>query len=385
MIRWSAPWVMGVVLACAGTPAQIPSLLVDQRFLEPAAQRQSIAILPLVDARKGGESPDDKGKYVYRRRLFRGTNLDWLAPEPMEQVTRAFAQALVSTSAFARVELVRDVRQARRSDLVLSAKVLRARGYVEDVKKGEVPWILAEVVLSDIEIRSGVEGPLRFSGATGWSVWRQARSSDPEPLSPWWVLGATLQQATQKLADVLRTSNFESFEVPSATGLAEVPADSVAPTSAATAALVPRGWKEVATATATPAGWAGEGACEEVRLAQRQALRFHRVLGPYVPMVLVWSCPSDVDLRWQSRAEYPAKLLGRSPEGWVFGLALGASNWRSPLTDLRRVLAIDPVPDYVIRVSKGGVEALVPPKDTDFRLRRRGGAARPLDASRPSD
>lgn len=115
---------------------------------------------------------------------------------------------------------------------------------------------------------------------------------------------------------------------------------------------------------------------------QRQSLRFHRLLGPYRPRVVLWICPATARLRWSPRAELPAVLMGTDPEGrWVFGSALGQTNWPSALDDLARALVIDPPSSpYVIEIDGSGPTRAAEPTEIPAPPRGREG---PRSKGRP--
>lgn len=349
LIRPAVPVAVLLTAAsgCAARRAEIPAP--PPGPLPSAHHRLRVALPPLRDAREVREAPDGAGAYVYRGELYRGTNLDWLRPSPMNHLTRRFAQALLQTGVFAELVLVESADAAARADLVLTGSVRRARGYVQrDPAQGADPWVLGEVVLDELELRDARTGAVRVSGGTGWSIWEQR----PAPADPWAVLADALDRATAELSQVLVDADLKRFEVANAV---RVPRPIEPPVSPA--AATPDGWRHAVTSTASaPRGWTGAARCRREALAQQQALRFHRILGPYRPEVVLWRCPSDVRLRWSPRVELPAVLMGSDDEGrWWFGSALGQSNWPEPLAQLTEALALAPPPPYVIELT--GAEA----------------------------
>jgi len=348
----AAAFALAGLASCAGNTVEIPSKSTE--FSGPARHPLRVAILPLTDARTVDEAPDADGEYVYRGLVFEGTNLDWLRPRPMDRVTRRFAEALLRTGVFAELVLVPSADRARDADLVLRGTVRRARGYVQrDPPEGEDPWVLSEVVFDELEIIDTDTEEVRFAGATGWSIWEQR----PPPVDPWAVLGETLDEAAARLSAVLISADFASFVVEPRVALPSA----VAEAPRASAELAPDGWVHARTSTTTtPRGWDGDAACRSERFTQRQALHFHRRLGPYVPHVFLWRCPSDVRLRRSSRVELPAVLLGTdAEERWVFGLALGQSNWPHALEQLGNALNLAaPESPYVVEVAGGDVRTL---------------------------
>lgn len=338
--------------ACATPSAEIPP---GPPVAEPAVHAVRVAVLPLADGRGPDEAPDEDGEYVYRGRVFRGTNLDWLKPTPMAHVTLRFAEALARTGLFAEIVLVREPFPAEEYDLVLRGRVKRARGYVESDPEGDAdPWALSEVVFDQLRLEDAATGALRFAGATGWTIWERRAA----PVDPWGVLAETLDQAVGRLRSVLATADLEEFVVEPSVSLPEA-----SPSAGRLSDLVPPGWEHARTSSATrPRGWEGEPRCVADRYAQRQAFGFHRLLGPHVPTVETWTCPVDVRLVWSSRVELPAELLGTDPAGrWVFGSALGRSNWSKALEDLARAMSLDPPRSpYVVEIGPDATRALEP-------------------------
>lgn len=329
--------------ACVGPQAALPPAAAPSA--KPAIHGLRVAVLPLRDAREPGEAPDERGDYVYRGRVFRGTNLDWLRPSAMDHFTRRFAESLLRTGLFHELVLVRDPRAAPKADLLLRGAVLRARGYVEaDPEDDAPPWVLSEVVVSDLELVDADSGAVRFRGATGWSIWEQR----PEPVDPWVVLAEAMDRSVDELAVVLAKAELERFVVLDRVAL-ELGAGEADERPSA-----PPGWTAATTSTASrPRGWDGEARCGLESFEQAQTLEFHRVLGPYVPTVQLWTCPPDVRLRWSARAELPAVLLGRDPAGaWLFGSALGRSNWPDALEQVAARRAVTPPESpYVVEIS----------------------------------
>lgn len=340
-------------LGCGTPRATIPPPEIEP---PPAAQHPlRVAVLPLVDARIDAEAPDERGNYVYRGELYRGTNLDWLRPTPMDHFTRRFAEALLRGGVFSEIVLVRSVDDAPRADLVLSGAVLRARGYVQrDPPEDEAPWVLGEVVLDRIELHDAETGAVRFAGGTGWSIW----ASRSLPVDPWSVLAEALDRSVAELASVLADADLRDFEVAQSVSIADAIEPGVPPAQA-----TPPGWRHAVTSTeSTPRGWRGDADCRTETFTQRQSLRFHRLLGPYRPEVVVWICPATARLRWSPRTELPAVLMGADSDGrWVFGSALGQTNWPASLEQLGRALGVTPPRSpYVIEIAAGAVRVAEP-------------------------
>ncbi|NJK88941.1 MAG: hypothetical protein HC923_05725 [Myxococcales bacterium] len=289
-----------------------------------AAHAATIAVLPLVDDRSP-EAPDDaKGEYLYQGRRYRGTNLRWLKDPELHRLTGRMAESILASGAFARVVLVLEPGDAPEADLLLQARIRRARGYVEAEPESGAPWVLSEVVLSEVRILDARTRELRFHGDVGWTLFEQREGA----VDPWVVLAETMDRAIATAAEVWRSSDFTSFVV-------EPKLDDDALEDSA----VPRGWSRTEPRPRTaPRGWDGEERCEEHRYVQRQATRFHRSIGPYLPSVLFWLCPPDVVLRWKGDATLPAAFVGKTSDGrWLFAVSLGPSNWDDAVDEISRL------------------------------------------------
>ncbi len=294
---------------------------------------RTLAILPLVDARRRNEAPDDKGRFLYSGIEYVGTRLDDLPGDPMWRVTEVLGQHLARTNHFARVVLVLTKDQAPEADLFLTGRVVRARGYVEaeapkkdSGRPEDERKILAEVLFEDLVIADR-EGRRLMDVSVGWSWAKKRRVPEGEAIDPWRVLARTMRVALGDFSDAIAGADLSG---------AFVVADTVALTNTGTvgfatlASATPSGWRFTETSSASaPIGWTGAEACDEVAFEQRQTIRFHRFLGPYTPRVRVWSCPDDVAFTYDAKADFPAIYVGTRGARRFFVHRVGESNWPS--------------------------------------------------------
>jgi len=150
------------------------------------------------------------------------------------------------------------------------------------------------------------------------------------------VLAETLQTALRNLDRILASAEFVEPVLP------RVQASTTATDLESSA---PPGWRLVHTATTSaPIGWKGALGCQEATFSQKQSLRFHRALGPYVPAVRVWRCPAQLHLRFDGLAEFPSRHLGeRDGQRW-FVYQVGQNNWPRAAEELARNLGLSPPP-----------------------------------------
>lgn len=341
---WLGLAAVGIGCASMGS-ARIP--VPQGPVTRSAVHDLTVAILPFEDVRLAREAPDRRGLYLYNGVEYRGTRLEAMG-RPMAAFTEAFARHLLHAGVFARLLRAEDPAAAQNADLILTGQVLRARGYVEkQPAEGEAPRVLAEVALRQLRLEDPKSGAVVFDGGTGWAIVERRDETDP-----WQLLSDALAVAIERWARVLRQSALreavaEQVHLPNG-GLSEAP-------MAAWVGAAPPGWRFETEDGTVPRGWKGESTCERGVFIQRSALRFHRVLGPYVPRVAVWRCPVQVRLDWDRRSEYPATVAGRDDRGrWVFTSALGGSNWPDAEEELFEALELRPPPRrYIFRLPLG--------------------------------
>jgi len=329
-----------------------------------SAVRQDIkvAILPIIDARLPREGTARAHRYSYRGKSYGFTNLSGLERGIGHQLSGVLAKHLHGASIFSQIILVENADQAMEADLLLSAKVDRARGYVEQAAKNTQTattaiqglQVMAEFVLSDVKlVKPRKPETSIFKSDFGWSIFEKRTLEEPKEAA-WVVLGDAIRNTMNQLAFALRESDLSGeIEV-----LKEVHFESEAKVESGFGELsvrAPPSWS-VQTATASfssPVGWLGsEAKCTSVVLSAIQTWHFHRVLGPYRPSVTLWHCPSSTHLDYNFRAEQSAEYLGRNVSGaHYFIFALGETNWKTCREDVRAHLRIiPPTQKYVFKL-----------------------------------
>jgi hypothetical protein len=352
-----------VVLLGACSHARIPYNLAGVASEPEPIHPRRIAVLPFRDARTPEEGPDGAGRFTYRGMELAHTDLDDLVGSPLSQVTEIVGRHLARSHTFAQVILVESLAQAPEADLVLIGRVPRIRGYVEadePPKSSGRPknerYVLAEVVLSDVEILDAKTKQRLFSVDVGWSL-EDKRSIDREEIDPWQVLGEALFKTVSDLILEMREADLSGgYVVQERVDLDEHPG--AGGIFGALDGRAPNGWRFVRSTTVSePSGWKGAAPrCEEARLEQKQTLRFHRVLGPYRPSILIWACPGDSSLSYDALEEFPARYLGRRANGaHYFVRSIGQTNWPDAIAQIGRHLEIEPPKDrYVFRIPISG-------------------------------
>lgn len=360
LLAWfakSALFALSFSAACAH--ARIPYDLTPVAPLSAPVHPMRIAILPLEDARGMDDGPDSAAGFIYRGVALIHTDLGELAGAPLEQIASLVGRHLARSGLFRQVILVQAPEQAPEADLIMRARVRRMRGYVE----AEAPkkdsgrpenerTVLAEVVLSGIEIREARQ-PKRalVSLDAGWSIFEK-RTSPGGEIDPWQVLGEALFSAVSTVVDELRGADLSGGFV--VRDQVELPAAGVAQGAfGSLPSSPPEGWRFVKTSTgSSPDGWkASADRCESARVEQKQTLRFHRVLGTYRPAVTLWACPADVRLSYDMLEEFPARYLGERGGLRYFALALGQSNWPKAIEQIARHLEVtEPKSRYIFEL-----------------------------------
>jgi hypothetical protein len=192
----------------------------------------------------------------------------------------------------------------------------------------------------------------------GWAI-QAMRPAVPAPPSPWSVLGEALGASSAQLVRLVREARLDgTVVVPERTALTATIAAPAARTSssarlAALADARPPGYALTATRAAAPEGWRlTAGACVERALVEQQTQRFHRALGPYVATARVTVCAPEAALRFDVRAAYPARFVGRDARGArYFVHAVGRGAWARPVESLERWLAVErPAPRHTFEL-----------------------------------
>ncbi len=348
-----------------------------------------VAIPPLIDARAPEDREDEAEAFVYRGVEYDFTDLSQLAGGVGGQLAVLLGQHLARRRVFAQIQLVRSAEDAEGADLVLTGAVRRARGYVEAeapepptpprVRPGAPPKlaappvatstagqrrVLGEVFLSNLVLteRSGARRAL-LDVDVGWAIDEARPVGEDGPPSPWAVLGEVLLPAAEQLAEVVSGADLSGaeplrrrVELP---GWREVSSTTTAASSATVAPGLdalrpPPGWRLEEPSPGVPEGWSGP-ACPARRLVARQSHRYHRVLGPYRPSVLVWRCPPEARLRLDMRAELPAVALGRDARGASLLVhAVGETNWPGAAEELAAWFGLARPDGHVYELAPGG-------------------------------
>lgn len=373
----------GLLLAGCGAAGERASLRYGLRAdeIQPrTAHPLRVAVLPLRDDRAAEDGPDSAKRFLYQGVEYESTDLDRLQGEPMAQLTEIVARHLAGARIFREVVLVLSPDQDPAADLILTGRVYRMRGYVEaePEKKKEQPEaeaqkerrVLAEVVIKDLRLVDARQRDrVLMSVDVGWSLVERWKPGPEGPPSPWKVLEEALHVALGDLATEIAGADLSgTFIVRSKVAL-ELPSEVEALDLGAQLfghlpAHPPAGWAFARSSEeARPSGWKGEARCVEVRFQQQQTLRFHRVLGPYRPTVLLWACPQELALSMDMQADYPARLLGESAQHRYFAHALGETNWPAAEQEIAAHLELVlPSSKYVFEVGPNGVEAAAPPR-----------------------
>jgi hypothetical protein len=345
VLRRSVLFVLLTAAGCARGTLPYPITSVAAR--EEPVHKLRVAVVPFVDARDGTEGSDDAEAFEYRGVELQHTDLDEV--RGALAITEAVARHLAASRIFSQIILVDRASDAPEADLVLSAHVKRARGYVEAKerkKESKRPLdertVMAEVHIAGLELREAkAERRLLVRSDFGWSILEE-RKAVPEPPSPWAILSEALYHANDQLAASLATADLSG---------AYVVRDKVAlETATATTAIFgslerssPPGWTFALVKTgAVPLGWRGAASCEEAAIADRQTRRFHRALGPYQPTVRLWACDGKVALSYDALTEFPSHYLGRRGEVHYFSLSLGENNWPKAEAQIGAHLGLTP-------------------------------------------
>lgn len=324
-----------LVAGCAGRTIAYPLGAVDAR--PDPLHRVRVAVVPFSDARSEEEGPDDAEAFSYDGVELGHTDLSELSGPATDAITELVARHLAKAHVFAQLILVQDSEDAPEADLVMSARLRRARGYVEanprKASRGrplDERTVLAEVLIADLELRDPT-GRVLFRSDFGWSILQERKIAGAAP-DPWMVLTEALFVTNEQLVRALADADLSG----GSRVLDRVELPRVTRTSTggdpfgALEGDLPEGWSFTRTASAArPVGWkGGPAACREAQIAQLHTQRFHRVLGPYRPRLRLWACGPEVPLRFDALVEFPAKFMGTRADGLrYFSLMLGQSNW----------------------------------------------------------
>jgi hypothetical protein len=171
-----------------------------------------VALLPIVDDRRGpdGEEPDEL--YVYRGTTYRATQVgETGAPTP--RLTEVVARHLAQSRAFAQVILVLNESQAPEAELFVEGRLTRLRGYVEaeapPAKSGrpaDERQVLAEVLIKNLKVRDRT-GRVYFDGDVGWSIVEARRLPAGVEPDPWDILGEALRVGLEAWIAEVRTAD----------------------------------------------------------------------------------------------------------------------------------------------------------------------------------
>jgi len=359
-------WVVltAVTLGACRAPVHIPYDFAAVPTRPSPVHALKVAIVPFEDARDAREAPDDQGRYLYNGLSYVGTRLQALGPQPEVQVTELVARHLARSRVFAQIIMVLRPEQAPEADLIISGKILRARGYVEgqappkgDTRPKDSRQVLAEVVLQDIEIRKpGEAQPLGIWDA-GWSI-AETRELDAKGQAPdpWAVMSEAMRVALDDWTAELSRADFSGalHIAPQVSLTPLVRGSTIAAPFFELSQAPPAGWQVKAGAQSAPEGWKGPAQCQALRFEARQVRRFSRVLGPYTPAVDLWACPKSEAFTFSARAEHPARLLGSQGEHWYLSLKLGRTNWKDAEVQIARFLELQPPNQrYIFEIGPG--------------------------------
>jgi hypothetical protein len=366
-----------VTMGCA--TARVPYPLERTPPRARAVHARTIAVLPLIDAREGPDRDSKEPVFVYRGVELTPTRLDRLAGTPERDLSELLARHLVQAGVFARVVLVDDPKEAPEAELLLRARLRRARGYVEvrerdaeALQRRGLPasaagerTVLAEVWLEGLEVVERGGGAPLLRADVGWSI-AEDRVVGEDPPDPWAILGEALWAAHEQAATLLRAADLSgATRVHDPVALrATTSTGTQSPDLAALAEVVPIGWAlTTTTSTTPPPGWRRlAGTCRGAALAAQHTQRFHRVLGPYVPRVELWWCGADSHLRYDPTVEFPAVYQGQGTHGeqlWVH--TVGASSWDEAGPQLAQFFRVTPPAGrYVFEVGGPGGTRVVP-------------------------
>lgn len=307
-----------LLAGCARTPVvRLPYSVETVPSAATPRHRLTLAVLPLEDARRGDEAPDDDGRFIYRDTEYDGTRLESLGLEPMGPITLAVARHLAKARVFERVLVVPSAAEAGAADLLLSGSLVRLRGYVEahpppedtglsDTKRR----VVAEAMLGPFELRATPEGAALARFTVGWAF-HDVRTATA---APWSVAAEALRPALDQLTAGLREATVDGSV--GLEGALRSPGPEGEP-SERLARAAPSGWRLQALEAGAPEGWrlGGTSGCERAAWISGQELAFTRSHGPLRPSVLLVWCDPGAELRFDARADRIATYVGRDDGG----------------------------------------------------------------------
>ena len=303
-----------------------------------------VAFLPFEDHRASSGDGPDAPEFTYNGIEYEATELEKLKGNPLDRVTEAVARHLAKSRIFAQIILVLDASQAPEADLLLTGKIYRMRGYVENVEDDATEaHILSEVVITDITLEDARNrGRRLIVSDVGWSILEKRKRTEEGP-TPWEVLGEALQTAVTSLVKELEAADLSGkLDVREEVALELLPTSTTA-AFGQLASAPPYGWRyDSVKQKSAPIGWTGDGDCDQVTYTQRQSLRFHRALGPYRPTLHLWACPTDVALTYDAKADFPALFLGTRDHLRYFVHAVGETNWPEAKKQIAAHLGVQP-------------------------------------------
>jgi len=332
--------------------AELPYTYPSQVTSQPT-HAINIAILPIRDARSVKDGTDSAYRYSYRGKSYGFTDLRGLRRSAERYITTILARHLLAKSVFSKIVLIDRMSDAGSVDLVLTAKLARARGYAQRKEKSTDTSssastqrsVMSEFIISELTLakRSDVSAVV-FDGDFGWSIFEE-REFQSEEEAAWQVLSEAMRRTLDQMTKALKKADLSGgFLVNKQVKYEEDNQSDQEFGLLATKA--PLNWKVVSlieTSTA-PNGWkAKNAACKRLSMRAQQSWRFHRVLGPYQPELVLWSCASTTRFLYDVKTEHPAEFLGTGQKGRLFFLrSLGETNWRTARDDVRRHLKLVP-------------------------------------------
>ena len=330
----------------------------------------TLAILPIKDTRQTSEGTDSAHRYTYRGKSYRFTDLRRLKRGLSDELSGHLAQVFLRQSIFRKIILVNDLSDAADAELILTAEVKRARGYIEDLEiaksnaKANINTstssrqVLSEFVLENVQVRKGNSKQLLFDSDFGWSVFEtRAIAEDAVSRGAFDVLADTVGHVLNQLALALKISDLSgAVTIKKEVMMLEV--HSGGPMLDGLDKALPEGWGMTNTSSlSVPLGWRGSSStCQNARLEAAQSWKFHRAIGPYRPTLDIWACNATVGLEYLHSSSKNAEYLGKRIDGTnYFVLGRGETNWKRYRRDLRKLFGVtEPTQRHVFRIKPAG-------------------------------